>query len=114
MYLLILIFNFFYIATSGIVFYYKKSDYDLRGRYDIQYTFYTIFYFGEKVTFELVNWIFAYKYWCVSLTLRQALSDNEMKFSEKFQKWVAPKLGGFRGHLTPQCDHWGHATTKFP
>ena len=88
MYLLILIFNFFYIATSGIVFYYKKSDYNLSGSYDVQYTFYTIFYFGEKVTFELVNWIFAYKYWCVSLTLRQALSNNEMKFSEKFQFWV--------------------------
>ena len=87
-YLLILIFNFFYIATSGIVFYYKKSDFDLRGSYSAQYTMYTITYFGEKVAFELVNWIFAYKYWCVSLTLRQALSNNEMKFSEKFQKKV--------------------------
>ena len=88
-YLLILIFNFFYMATSGIVFYYKKSEeYDLRGNYSARYTFYTIFYFGEKVAFELVNWIFAYKYWCVSLTLRQALSDNEMKFSERFQNWI--------------------------
>ena len=39
---------------------------------------------------------------------------SQGKKGQKFQKCVAPKLGGFHGHLTPQSDHWGHVTTKFP
>ena len=39
---------------------------------------------------------------------------SQGKKGQNFQKCVAPKLGGFHGHLTPQSDHWGHVTTKFP
>ena len=50
------------------------------------YTAYSIFYFGQKVSFELINCTFAYKYWIVSCTLRQAFSNNELKFSEQKHK----------------------------
>ena len=49
------------------------------------YTIYSILYLGQKLSFELINWTFAYKYWVVSLTLRQVLSNNELKFRERTQ-----------------------------
>ena len=81
----IVIYHIFYIATGALDLYFR-FDRDTEGRIPIgfnwPYATYSSLYFAEKVIFELCNWFFAHKYWVVSLTLRQALSDNDLTFSE--------------------------------
>ena len=89
----ILAFNLAYSATISIVLYYRCNK-DLDGLMPKEdpiwpYALYSLLYGIEKLTLLLANWTFSYKYWIVSLTLKQALSDeNETNFAfdERFQK----------------------------
>ena len=76
----ILAFNLAFTATISIVLYYRCNK-DLDGLMPKKdpswpYALYSVLYYLEKLTLLLANWTFSYKYWIVSLTLKQALSDD--------------------------------------
>ena len=81
-YVQIILFNTCYIVSSGMRFYYRlwKSD-DGIDPYPVNaaYTIFSVVYLGTKLIFVTLNWTFAFQYWIVSLTLKQALTSDKSK-----------------------------------
>ena len=87
-YQLIVLFNTVFIITASIVFHYRNdegNDGKFPEGFNVPYTVFSFFYMLVKILFELINWTFAYRYWIVSLTLKQALSQNQERFDEEKQ-----------------------------
>ena len=85
---LILASNFFFLSADAVVLYYRcrKSTDGLLpvDGYNGVYAIFSFLYCLQKITYVLVSWTFAHRYWVISLTLLQALSGNEITFSERF------------------------------
>ena len=78
-------FTIFIVCSIYRLYYNFNEETDGKIPEDASYAVWSILYLLEKSIFLLINWQFAFKYWIVSLTLRQALSDNQTSFSEKNQ-----------------------------
>lgn len=91
----VIIYHLFFIATAGMVLFdlgFMKEEKSEDGTvmlnisdHKVSYTIYSLLNMGQGVTFQLIAWIFSYKYWVVSLTLRQLLSVNAKRFSQARQ-----------------------------
>jgi len=81
----VLVFHICYVVTTALELYFlvgRESEIPTAD-YNLVYLVFTVLVYIEKITFQMANWTFSFKYWIVSLTLRQALSANEIAFSEK-------------------------------
>ena len=84
---LILASNFFFLCADSVLLYYrcnKNADGQLPDHgYNGMYAIFSGLYCLQKITYVLVSWTFAHRYWVISLTLLQALSGNEITFDER-------------------------------
>ena len=76
---------FYLAAVSMLVYYHYQHSTGYKLPHDgitVPWTIFEGIYLAEKLIYMLVNLTFSFKYWIVSLTLRQALSNNKVSFSE--------------------------------
>ena len=91
-YLLILASNLFYLGSETMLLYFR-CDKDAEGEmpwesFDKAYMVYALMFTIQKITYVLVSWVFAHRYWVISLTLLQALSGNKITFNERASRCI--------------------------
>lgn len=82
----VLVYNAIYVALACYLLYFRCQE-DTLGKIPVGYFTweYSVLSAMEallKVTFQIVNWTFAHKYWVVSHTLQQALGNQESSITE--------------------------------